>query len=160
MARTAKTNFMGAELPPFMDFTKMAGDFKMPQFGDFKMPQFDATALIEAQRRNLEAFTAANQLAFEGAKAMTQRQVELMQQVWEESAEAAQTLSTAGKPEEQIAKQAALVKRGFERSVANMRELAEIGAKSNSEAAEVLNRRFAEGLDEFSAVVEKTTAAS
>ena len=93
MARTAKTNFMGAELPPFMDFSKIAGEFKMPQF--------DTAALIEYQRRNLEAFTAANQLAFEGAKAITERQVELARQVWEESAEAARTLGTVGKPEDQ-----------------------------------------------------------
>ena len=152
MARTAKTNFMGAELPPFMDFSKIAGEFKMPQF--------DTAALIEYQRRNLEAFTAANQLAFEGAKAITERQVELARQVWEESAEAARTLGTVGKPEDQLAQQTSLVKRGFERSVANLREIAEMGAKSNSEAAEVLNRRFVEGLDEVTAVMGQTVKAS
>ena len=152
MARTAKTNFMGAELPPFMDFSKIAGEFKMPQF--------DTAALIEYQRRNLEAFTAANQLAFEGAKAITERQVELARQVWEESAEAARTLGTVGTPEDQLAQQTSLVKRGFERSVANLREIAEMGAKSNSEAAEVLNRRFVEGLDEVTAVMGQTVKAS
>ena len=152
MARTAKTNFMGAELPPFMDFSKIAGEFKMPQF--------DTAALIEYQRRNLEAFTAANQLAFEGAKAITERQVALARPVGAESAEAARTLGTVGKPEDQLAQQTSLVKRGFERSVANLREIAEMGAKSNSEAAEVLNRRFVEGLDEVTAVMGQTVKAS
>ena len=149
MARTAKTNFMGAELPPFMDFSKIAGEFKMPQF--------DTAALIEYQRRNLEAFTAANQLAFEGAKAITERQVELARQVWEESAEAARTLGTVGKPEDQLAQQTSLVKRGFERSVANLREIAEMGAKSNGEAVEVLSRRVTEGLDELKTALKKVT---
>ena len=134
MARTAKTNFMGAELPPFMDFSKIAGEFKMPQF--------DTAALIEYQRRNLEAFTAANQLAFEGAKAITERQVELARQVWEESAEAARTLGTVGKPEDQLAQQTSLVKRGFERSVANLREIASWPNFDRERAARLLNALY------------------
>ena len=141
MATTSNSPFMGMKVPEFMDFTKIAGQFKMPNF--------DTGALIESQRKNLEAMTAANRVAMEGAQALSQRQVEILRQVWDDSTSAMKTLSAAGKPEEQMVKQTEFAKRAFEQSLANFRELAEIGAKSNNEAVEVITKRFAEGLEEL-----------
>jgi phasin family protein len=132
---------------PFMDFTKIAGQFKMPNFG--------ADALIEAQRKNIEAVTAANRIALEGVQALTQRQVEIVRQAWDESASAVEKLSAAGKPEEKLAKQAELAKQVLEHGLANLRELTEMGAKSNSEAAELISQRVVEGFDEMKAEIEK-----
>ena len=52
-------------------------------------------------------------------------------------------------------KQADLVKLAFEKALSNARELAELVAKSNSEAAEVINKRVSESLEEVKAVVTK-----
>lgn len=131
----------------FMDFTKIAGQFKMPNF--------DTEALIEAQRKNIEAVTAANRVAFEGAQALTQRQVEIVRQVWDDSANAVKQLTAAGKPEDKLAQQADLAKQVFEQSLANLRELTEMGAKSNSEAAEVITKRIAESLDEVKSEIAR-----
>ena len=146
MATTSNSPFMGMKVPEFMDFTKIAGQFKVPNF--------DAGALMESQRKNIEAMTTANRVALEGAQAIGQRQAEIMRQVWDQSTTAMTALS-AGKPEEQMVKQTELAKHAFEQSLANMRELAEIGAKSNSEAVEVITKRVAEGLEELKSEIKK-----
>ena len=149
MATTSNSPFMGMKVPEFMDFTKIAGQFKVPNF--------DAGALLESQRKNIEAMTAANRVAMEGAQALSQRQVEILRQVWDESASAMKTLSASGKPEEQMVKQTELAKQAFEQSLANFRELAEIGAKSNTEAVEVITKRVAEGLEELKSEIKKAS---
>ena len=155
MARTSSNTFMGMDVPNFMDFTKFADFTKLTE--QFKVPTVDTEALLDSQRKNIEAFSAANRIAFEGAQAVTQRQVEILRQVMEESAAVVKQLTAAGKPEDKLADQAELLKHTYEQSVANFRELAEMGAKSNGEAVEVLSRRVTEGLDELKTALQKVT---
>ena len=151
MATMSNNPFMSMKVPEFMDFTKMTGQFKVPNL--------DTGALIESQRKNIEAVTAANQVAFEGAQAMSQRQAEILRQMWDDSANAMKALAANGKPEENMVKQAEFAKKAFEQSLANLRELAEMGAKSNTEAVEVITKRVAEGLDELKSEIKKATVA-
>ncbi len=153
MARTSNNSFMGMDMPNFMDLTKFADFTKFSE--QFKVPAVDTEALLDSQRKNIEAFSAANRIAFEGAQAVTQRQVEIVRQVMEESAEVVKQMTAAGKPEDKLAEQAELLKHTYEQSLANFRELAEMGAKSNGEAVEVLSRRVTEGLDEFKTALKK-----
>ena len=168
MARTSSNTFMGMDVPNFMDFSKFAdftkfteqftGQFTGQFPGQFKVPDVDTEALLDSQRKNIEAFSAANRIALEGAQAVTQRQVEILRQVMEESAALVKQMTSAGKPEDKMAEQAELLKQTYEQSVANFRELTEMGAKSNGEAVEVLNKRMAEGLDELKVALKKATA--
>lgn len=150
MARTNSNPFMGMDIPAFMDFGKFAEQFKMPQV--------DTAAMIESQRKNIEALSDANRLAFEGAKALTERQVEIMRQVMTDSTAAVKEMTTTGKPEDAMAKQAEWLKQGVARSVQNFRELAEMGAKSQTEAADVISKRITEGLDELRTAIKKGAA--
>ena len=147
MATKSNAQFMGMEFPEFMDLTKIAGQFKVPNV--------DAQALMEIQRKNIEAMTAANRIALEGAQSLTRRQAEILRQAWDESTAAVQELTSAGKPEDKLAKQTEMAKHGFEVSVANARELAEISAKSNNEALELISKRIAELMDEVKVELEK-----
>ncbi len=139
----AKTGnpFLDADLGNIMDFGKFAEQFKFPGV--------DTTALIESQQRNIEAITKANQIAFEGAQAVMQRQVEIMRDTVDETTKAVQSLSTTGKPEDIWAKQAELLKQTFEHGLANMRELTELSAKANTQAADLLAHRVTDGLGEL-----------
>jgi len=151
MARTPSQNVAGMEWPKFMDFTNFAEQFKMPGV--------DPKALFESQRKNLEAFSAAQAIALEAVQAVSRRQVEIMRELMEESAGAVREMTSMGKPEEKLAKQTELFKQSFEHSLANLRELAEMGAKSNGEAAELINQRITEGLDEIRTAIQKAAAA-
>ena len=81
--------------PNFFDFdvTKM--------FADFRFRPFDVEALWAAQRRNLEAFTQANQLAAEGMQTLARRQIELTREAFEGFSALLRDLSQPASPEDQ-----------------------------------------------------------
>jgi phasin family protein len=132
-------------------------DDMMRMFSAMKMPgMLDFQALAEAQRRNLEAMAAANRVAMEGAQAVARRNMELMQQSMAEMSEALRGMTTLdGNPANKAAQQAEMLKANYERAVGSMKELADLIQKSNGEALEVLNRRFAEALQEVQSMVKK-----
>ena len=128
----------------------------MRAFTSMKMPGLpDFQAFADAQKRNLEALTTANKLAMEGAQAVGRRNMEIIQQVMAEMTQAIQNISAAeGSPNAKAAQQAEMMKAAYERAVANMQEIAELIQKSNGEAVSVLNRRFAEALEEVKSLVK------
>ena len=123
-----------------VDFSKV--------LGEIKMPGVDVESILATQRKNIEAVTAANQLAIEGLQAVLRRQAEILRQSLEAAGTAATEVISAGTPEEKATKQAELLKTAFEKSLSNVRELAEMVAKSNTEAADVLAKRVSESLEE------------
>lgn len=130
-----------------MDVTKL--------LSEYKVPGVDVDSLMASQRKNIEALTAANQLAAEGIQAVMRRQAEILRQSIEESTSAVNDLIAAGSPEDKAAKQADVVKTAFEKALANARELAEMIAKSNAEAADVISKRVSESLDEIKTALAK-----
>ena len=123
--------------------------------GDYKVPGLDVESILASQRKNIEAVTAANQLAIEGLQAVLRRQAEIVRSSVEEASSYVNQVAAAGTPEEKAAKQAELVKVAFEKALANAKELAELVAKSNTEAADVLSKRVSESLDEVKAAIAK-----
>lgn len=140
MAKQTRNPFLDWDFAKFTDFTKLTEQFKVPGV--------DAGILLESQRKNIETITAANRVAYEGAQAIAQRQVEIVREGMTEAAKAARELSVASTPQDQLAKQAELVKETYETSVANLRELAEMNAKSSAEVIDLFNKRVSEGLEE------------
>lgn len=123
---------------------------------EYKVPGVDVDSILASQRKNIEAVTAANQLAVEGLQAVLRRQAEILRQSVEEAGAMVNEVMTASSPEDKAAKQAELVKAAFEKTLANARELSEMVAKSNSEAADVLSKRVSESLDELKSAIAKT----
>ncbi|MCB9946576.1 MAG: phasin family protein [Rhodospirillaceae bacterium] len=130
-----------------MDLSKM--------FSEMKLPTVDMDAVMSAQRKNIEALTAANKLAFEGMQAVARRQADVMRQMMEEMSGMISDMMSTGSPEEKVARQADMAKKTFERILANMKELAEMLSKSNTEAADVINGRISESLEELKAMAHK-----
>ncbi len=123
---------------------------------EMKVPGLDVEALMAAQRKNIEALSAANQLAVEGMQAVAKRQAEILAEAMAQMSETAKTLSTASaNPQEVNAKQAEMMKALFEKTMGYMRELAEMISKSNTEAFEVINKRFNESLEELKSMMPK-----
>jgi len=134
--------------PGEFDFTRIFADMKFPA-----MPDMEAFA--NATRRNMEAFTAANRVALEGAQAVARRNMEIMQQSMADMSDAVRSLAGAETPQARAARQAELLKTAYARAVANLKELREMIQKSNEEALTLLNRRFTEAMDEVKAMAEK-----
>jgi phasin family protein len=133
---------------PEMDVLKILGEFRLPAMPDMEK-------LAAAQRRNIEALSTANRVALEGAQAVARRHMEILQASVAEMTEALKALSSAGAPQEKAVKQAELAKSTYEKAVANLKEIADLIQKANSEALSVLNRRFAEAMDEVKGLMGK-----
>ena len=144
--------FLDADMGNIMDFGKIAEQFKFPGV--------DTTALIESQQRNIEAITKANQVAFAGVQAILQRQAEILSKTVDETTKAVQVLSKPGKPEDLWAKQADLLKETYEHGLSDLRELTELSAKANSQAAELLTHRVTDGLNELKGAFKAVNGAA
>lgn len=125
----------------FADLTKM--------ISDLQVPGVDWPAVMASQQKNLEALTKANQVMFEGTRAVMQREIEILQKAMAEFAAATKDLMAEGDPGAQASKRLELAQASFQAAVENMRELAELAGRSNREALEVINQRAAESLEEI-----------
>jgi phasin family protein len=140
---------MGQAKTAAEEFTRMLGEMKFPA-----MP--DTEALLGTHRRNMEALSAANRIALEGAQTVAKRHMEIMQQSMAELTESMRALASAEAPQAKAAKQAELLKRAYERAVANTRELSDLIQRSNREALEQLNKRFTEAMDEVKRLMDNS----
>lgn len=146
---------------PF-DFSSMMMSFDPTRFAEEmtkafslpNMPNVDAQALMDSQRKNIEALAQANQVAAEGMQAIYARQVQIMQQAMDEARNVADGFKDATDPRDAAAKQAEVAKVAYEKALSNMRELAEMTAKANAEAADAINARITDSLDELRTMAE------
>ncbi|HEY9549651.1 MAG TPA: phasin family protein [Kiloniellaceae bacterium] len=161
----SNTPFFNGEFPKFdfaafMDPSKLAEQWEKFDFAkiadQFKLQGLDAQALVEYQKRNLEAFASANKIALEGAQAVIRRQAEIVRQGVEDASKALSELSAAGTPQDKLTKQVELAKQAYEAAVANLQELTEMASKANGEAAGLLSARVSESFGEFTGEVKKT----
>ena len=132
--------------PGAEEFQKMLSQMKLPG-----MP--DTEALMRAHQRNMEALSAANRIALEGAQAVAKRHVEMMQQTMAELTETLKALAGGGGPQDKAAKQAEMLKVAYERAVANTREVGDLIQRSNGEAMGALNHRVTEAIDELTQLI-------
>ena len=126
---------------PFMDINQL--------LEQFKIPGIDVAAIMESRRKDIEALTTANRQAYEGMQLLAQRQAEMLREAMAEWQAATQQMMSGQTPSAGAAKQAELGKQALEKALANMRELAEMATKSQTQAWEVVNQRFHENLEEL-----------
>jgi phasin family protein len=134
-------------------------DFDMTKmFADFRMKPFDVEAAWATGRRNLEAFSQANQLAVEGAHALVKRQIEMTQQTFEDLTTLVREMTQPASTEDRIAKHTEYTKKMIDKGLTHGREIAVMATKTGTEAAEVLQKRTTESLDEMKAFACKAAA--
>ena len=134
-------SMMEKSMSGMADFSKLFADMKVPGMGGMDV-------FLNAQRRNMEALSAANRVALEGAQTVAKRHMEIMQQTMSEMTESMRELSSPESPQAKAARQAEMLKHAYERAVSHIRELADLIQRANSEAIEMLNKRFTEAMDE------------
>ncbi len=117
---------------PFFDFTKL--------MSQFRLPGVDFATLVDRERKNIEALAKANRIALEGWQRLVRRQAEMLQETMKKVvADVSQ--------QDAKKKHADLAKEGFEKALANMRELAEITTQSQKEAFDVVRKRIEENVE-------------
>lgn len=108
-----------------------------------QVPGMDIDALIESQRKNIEAMSKAAQLTSEGATAISQRQLEILRVTREQLSAAMRDMKLSSEQQGEFARKA------FETAITSARELAEMTVKSNTEVFDVVKQRIAEDFEKM-----------
>ena len=132
----------------------------MPKQGISANPVFDLKTLMETQRKNMQAMTEVMQLGMESIQQAASRQAELVGRMVQDNSSYASTIMTEGTPEQKVQRQAELVRKSYEATVAGAREVSDIISKSGEEAAEIINRRVSASLSEFKSAFDPKAASS
>jgi phasin family protein len=137
---------MATSANPFTDFTKL--------LEQYKLPGVDMASVIEARRKDIDAITEANKIAYEGMQALVQKQTEILSKSMQEIQAATQQMTTSGNPAEVMAKQGEFVQQGLQAALNNMRELAEMAQKSQAEALAVITKRAEQSIEEAKSLMQ------
>ena len=111
----------------------------------FKMPGVDANALVEWQRKDLEALAEANRESYEGYKALIERRNEILQEAllgWQDN------MQTMMDPNA-LSKQAEVAREGIQKAIENFRELAEMEAETRRRAWKVVHERLQANMEQL-----------
>ena len=128
----------------------------MPGFT--KLPGFDVTTVLNIQRRNVGALSAANQTIAQGLQTVVQRQGEIARQSVKQFQDLVSFKPSSTSVTETLVKQIDVTKTSYEKNVTNARELGDLVAKVGSEAADILSRRVVASLDEVKAAARPKAA--
>lgn len=118
----------------------------------------DYNQVLNTQRRNIETASEIGQAVVENAQAISKRQAEIARDNVQGAMEATKKIFTSGTPETNFAKQSEFAKEAFETTMANMREVSEMAAKSCFEIFDVLSSRATESMEELSSAATSRTA--
>ena len=121
-------------LPSMEDFSKL--------IEQLKLPGVDVGALVEWQRKDMEALAEANRQAYEGIQSLAQRRGEILRDTlaqWQDALKDA-----TGK--DAISKHAEVAQRGVQQAVDNFRELAQLEAQARNNSWKVVQDRLNENM--------------
>jgi len=99
----------------------------------------DMTALIDTEKKNIDALMEVNRSAYDGWRNLMAQQAEVFQETMKAIAAEAGGESVAGRRTE-------IAREGLEKALANMRQLAETATESQKQTMEILRRRFEDGM--------------
>ncbi|WP_250491398.1 TIGR01841 family phasin [Caballeronia sp. INML2] len=122
----------------------------------FKFPGVDMTSLLEARRKDVEALAKANTLAYEGMQALVRKQTEMLN-ASAQAIQAAAGRMSGDNAVESMAKRGAFIQESLQTAFENMRELAEMAQKSQTESLAAISKRAEQTMQELTALSSKRT---
>ena len=113
-----------------------------------------AGLLVAARRKDLDAILEANRTSLAGLQSVVQRQVESLKNAVSEWRLVIKLMAEGG-AREGLSKLDELAVASFRMALDNVRELAEMTARSQADAYEVVARRIREDVDEVTRLLER-----
>lgn len=130
------------ESNPFADLTRIVDRFKIPGV--------DFSSLAESGRKDMEALVEANKAAYQGLQALGRKQAEMLTEAMSKIQEAARR--AAGTPPGTSTGD--LARQAYHKTLADMKELADIVRKSQAEALTKVTDRAIEHLQELKKMIQ------
>jgi phasin family protein len=115
----------------------------------FSVPNVDARAIMEAQKKNIEALVAANQKIAESMQKIAQQEQKIVQEAISDWTAAAGKVKGDGDIEAQTALQTEAAIKAVEDGIKHMRNFAELVAKAQIDSMSILNKRMDESIAEL-----------
>jgi len=113
-----------------------------------------AGKLLESGRKDLAALMEANEKSYKGLQTVVQRQTEMIKSAISEWQTAAKEMP--GKdPKENLAKLDELGRQSFQRAIDDIKELANLAAKSQADAFDVVRQRIQANVDEVTKLLQR-----
>lgn len=138
------------KFPMFYDAEKMK-EF----FGAAKMPVFDADAMMNAQRKNMDALIEANKAVIAGYQEVFKRQAALAEAAVAQTKDKINELQGEPLSPEHVTRNVESFQTAVQQSITDARELAELVQKANLNAFEIVKDRAVEAVAEFKSAAEK-----
>lgn len=132
-----------AKTPTFGMDVQAISDQVNEMVGKFKMPGIDAQALVEQQRKNIDAVVETMRIANVGTHTIAERQLAL----FHDASTRLLTMFTEQKLTSD--ERATLARQTFETALAGSREVYDITAKAMEQAYDFARQRVAEGVEAF-----------
>ena len=110
------------------------------------LPKVDVDKLIEMNRKNVEALMQSASVVGEGAKALAEKEREIVKVVFNETSAIVKNFRPTGSPQEIVAKQSEYARKAFEVAMQNTRDLAGLATKTTAEAAGIVRERIRDNL--------------
>lgn len=113
-----------------------------------------ASALLDNGRKDLKALVEANEKSYKGLQAVVARQTEMLKSSISDWQGAVQGMP--GKdPKENLAKLDEMARASFKRAVDDMKELADLAAKSQADAFNVVRERINDNVEQVSKLLKR-----
>lgn len=114
-----------------------------------KLPGLDAQTLLDRGRKDIEALLAANERVFNTIETLSHKQTELLMDVMREWQAGAKDVIGKGSTPEKASQVSQHAQRAFVQALADMKEMADIAAKSHEDVLTILNKRYRENVETF-----------
>jgi phasin family protein len=123
------------------------------------LPKVDVDKLVDMNLKNIDALGRSAQAAGEGAKALAEKQREIVETAFRETSAMVRDFKPPGKPQEILAKQSEYARKAFEITMQNTRDVAELTKKTTNEATSILRDRLHESLAELRDSISRSGSA-
>src|SRR5260370_23895009 len=113
------------------------------------LPKVDVDKLIDMNLKNIDALGRSAQAAGAGAKALAEKQREIVEAAFRETSAMVRDFHPSGNPQDLLAKQNEYAKKAFEITMQNTRDLTELAKKTTADATTIVTDRLRESLTEL-----------
>lgn len=157
--KSANAGTTNTAFPFVFDAEKMKELFQVPDlngmFDPSKVPGVDMETMVGAYQKNVAALVEANKAAMSGYQELYKRQVALAEESLAKAKDQILEMQNQPASPDQTAKNIEAAKAQVEKVMADIRELAEMAQKANTEAFNIIKARFDEAMAEAKLAMTK-----
>jgi phasin family protein len=123
------------------------------------LPKVDVDKLVDMNLKNIDALGRSAQAAGEGAKALADKQREIVETAFRETSSMVRDFKPSGNPQEILAKQSEYARKAFEITMQNTKDIAELSRKTSTDATAILRDRLRDSLAELRDSISRAGSA-